>query len=301
MKKTSALILCSLMLFSMFPSTAYALSTEQTNAIQQLVDDTVRVSGTPGISVAVISDNQTQYFNSGHTSSNGNNPSTVDENTLYEIGSLSKAFTAVGILLLEEQGKLSTADRVDKYLPWFHVTYQNEAAVITLKELLNHTSGLPKRLSGAPRGEGADMLRKTVEPLVGATLDSAPGTTFVYSNPGYEILGLVIEAVSGQSYESFMKEQVFEPLGLHQTFLYHSEAVATGKMAQGQRNAFFMAFPYDAPIYDGMKPAGFIISDSYDMALWMGIHLVTSKNPNLSVFSVNFPFCFVRARLHKTL
>ncbi len=274
MKKSSVLILCFLIFFGMFSSTAYALPTEKADAIQQLIDDAVRVSGVPGISVAVISHNETYYFNSGHTSSNNSkNPSKVDAHTLYEIGSLSKAFTAVGILLLQEKGLLSTKDRIEDHLPWFHVTYQNERAVVTIKDLLNHSSGFSKRHSDAPRGEGADMLRKTVEPFVGATLDFAPGTSYAYNNANYNILGLIIEAVSGQSYESFMKEQVFEPLGLHETFLYHAEAIKTGRMAQGSRQAIFMTFPYDAPIYGGMKPAGFIISSSYDMARWAGIHL----------------------------
>jgi CubicO group peptidase (beta-lactamase class C family) len=214
--------------------TASALSAEQTSAIQQLTDDAVRVSGTPGISVAVVSDGTTSYYNSGHTSVNSSSP--VNEHTLYEIGSLSKAFTAVGILLLEEQGLLSTTDRIEDYLPWFHVTYQNETAVVSLKNLLNHTSGFSQRHSDAPRGEGEDMLRKTVEPFVGATLDFAPGTTYAYNNANYNILGLIIETVSGQSYELFMKEQVFEPLGLRETFLYHSAAAATGRMAQTQDN-----------------------------------------------------------------
>ncbi len=274
MKRICALILCCLIFFYMFPQAAYALPTEQADAIQKLLDDAVRVSGSPGISVAVLSDNQTTYYNSGYTSSNkNNNPSVVDEHTLYEIGSTSKAFTAVGILLLQEQGLLSTTDRIEDHLPWFHVNYKNETAVVTIKNLLNHTSGLAKRHSDAPRGEGADMLRKTVEPFVGATLDFAPGTSYAYNNANYNILGLIIEAVSGQSYESFMKEQVFEPLGLHETYLYHSEAIETGRMAQGSRQAFFMTFPYDAPIYGGMKPAGFVISSSSDMARWAGIHL----------------------------
>ncbi|MDR3121309.1 MAG: beta-lactamase family protein [Clostridiales bacterium] len=271
MKKSCALILCVIIFLSMFPLTVYALSTEQAKTIQQLTDDAVRASGTPGISVAVISDGQTSYYNSGHTSVNS--PSLVDEHTLYEIGSLSKAFTAAGILLLEEQGLLSAADRIEDYLPWFHVTYQNETAVVTIKNLLNQTSGFTLRHSGAPRGEGEDMLRKTVEPLLGAALDFAPGTSYAYSNANFNILGLIIETVSGQSYEQFMTEQVFEPLGLHETFLYHSDAAATGRMAQGHRLAFFTTFAYDLPAYGGMKPAGFIISSPHDMARWAGIHL----------------------------
>ena len=90
-----------------------------------------------------------------------------------------------------------------------------------MKNLLNQTSGFTKRHSDAPRGEGTDMLRKTVEPFIGAALDFAPGTSYAYSNINYNILGLIIEAA----------------------------------------------------IYGGMKPAGFIISSSYDMARWMGLHL----------------------------
>ncbi|MCL1882730.1 MAG: beta-lactamase family protein [Defluviitaleaceae bacterium] len=268
-----SLIICTV-LITVSAVTAHALPSEQADAIQQLIDDAVRISGTPGISVAVISDNQTHYFNSGHTSRrNRNNDTLVGEHTLYEIGSLSKSFTALGILLLEEQGLLSTANYIEEYLTWFYLTYQNEAVPVTIQQLLNHTSGLSDSHQGAPQGEGADMLRQTTELFLGARLDFAPGSYFAYGNANYIILGLIIEAVSGQSYEAFMIEQVFQPLGLYQTFLYHSEAIATGRMASGHRHAFFTTFDFDAPIYGGMKPTGFIISGTYDMARWMGIHL----------------------------
>ena len=269
----SGCIICALLVVTPM-MTAYALPTAQADAIQQLLNDAVRISGTPGLSVAVISDNQTHFFNAGHTSrSHRNNNTLVNAHTLYEIGSLSKAFTAVGILLLEEQGLLSTTDRIEDHLPWFYVTYQNEVVAVTIQQLLNHTSGFTQTHSDAPRGEGADMLRRTVEPFIGARLDFAPGSSYAYGNANYNILGLIIEVVSGQSYESFMTAQVFEPLGLYQTFLHRAEAIATGRMAQGHRHAFFTTFGFDAPIYGGMKPTGFIISSTYDMARWMGIHL----------------------------
>ena len=275
MKRLIALTVCFIILLGMFPTTAYALPTEQADAIQRLLDDAVRISGTPGISVAVISDNQTHFFNSGYTHRGNRNADTlVNENTLYYIGSVSKSFTALGILLLEEQGLLSITDRIEQHLPWFYVLYQNEVVAVTIQQLLNHASGLTDaNHQDAPRGEGPDMLRRTVEPLVGARLDFAPGTQYIYGNANYNVLGLIIEAVTGQSYESFMTEHVFIPLGLHDTFLYRSEALATGRMAQGHRRAFFRTFTYTVPIYGGMKPTGFIISSAYDMARWMGIHL----------------------------
>lgn len=282
MRKTTIFAICLLLILSMASNAVFAsepgpggaLSAEQEKAIQELIDDAVRISGTPGISIAITSENETNYFNSGHTSSRDKNDSSrVDEHTLYEIGSLSKAFTGVGILLLQEQGVLSTADRIEEYLPWLYFNYQNERAAITIKNLLNHTSGLARQHSDAPRGEGDEMLRRTVEPLVGAELNTAPGTAFAYNNANYDILGLIIETVSGQSYSAFMEEQVFKPLGLHETYLSRAEAAATGRMAQGSRHMFFGTFPYDAPVYDGMKPAGFVVSSSSDMARWAGIHL----------------------------
>ena len=274
MKRTFALLVCFLMLFGLFPTIVHALPAEQANAIQQLLDDAVRISGTPGVSAAIISDSQQHFINSGHMSrANRNAASMVNAHTLYEIGSLSKAFTAVGILLLEEKGLLFLTDYVEEHLPWFYVMYRNERAAVTVQQLLNHTSGLTNNHQAAPRGEGADMLLRTVEPLTGARLDFAPGSSFSYGNANYNILGLIIEKVTGQSYESFMIEQVFQPLGLYQTFLFHSEAIATGRMAQGHRRVFFRNFIYTAPIYGGMKPTGFIISSSSDMARWMGINL----------------------------
>jgi len=271
------LVICSVICVFLTAAPAmavYALPAEARDVIHQLLDDAVRISGVPGISVAVIYDNQTHFFNAGRTSRrNRDNPVSVNAQTLYEIGSLSKAFTAAGILLLEEQRLLSTADYIADHLPWFYVMYQNEITDVTIKQLLNHTSGLTQTHSDAPRGEGTDMLRRTVEPFVGARLDFLPGTAFSYGNANYNILGLIIETVSGQSYESFMQEQVFRPLGLYQTFAYRSDAIATGRMAQGHRHGFFMTFTFDAPVYGGMTPTGFIISSTLDMARWMGIHL----------------------------
>ena len=268
-----SLIVCAVALTTPI-AIAYALPPEQTDAIQQLLDDAVRISGTPAISAAVVSDNETHYFNAGHMSRNNRSDDTaVNQHTLYEIGSLSKAFTAVGILLLEEQGLLDTTNPITTYLPWFDLTYRNESVPVTIQQLLNHTSGLSDNHQGAIAGEGADVLRQTAELFLGARLDFTPGSAFAYSNASYIILGLIIEVVSGQSYETFMSEQVFRPLGLHETFLYHSQAVATGNMAQGHRHAFFMTFAFDAPIHGGMKPTGLIISSAHDMARWMGIHL----------------------------
>lgn len=274
MKKNIVIIIA--LLFTGFTTPSYALPDAQSIAIQTLLDDACRISGVPGMSISILTGSETFYFSSGYADRERGLP--ASENTLYELASVSKAFTGVGILLLEEQGLLSMTDPIQKYLPWFALKYHGESVdmqSLTLNNFLHHTSGLTnsKHSQNIPQGNTPDMLRKTVENLVNAELSFSPGVRYRYGTVNYDVLGLVIEIVSGQSYEDFMQEQVLQPLGLHQTYVYKGDAQATGQLAQGYRSSFFMTTPYDAPDYAGNKPAGYIISCTKDMARWMGIQM----------------------------
>ncbi|AIQ23857.1 serine hydrolase domain-containing protein [Paenibacillus sp. FSL H7-0737] len=277
MKKTIVFVLSILILFSGFATQSYAsLSDTQSAAIQTLLDDAHRISGVPGMSISILADDEVFYFSSGYADRESG--LSASENTLYELASVSKAFTGMGILLLEEQGLLSMTDTVQKYLPWFTLKYQGKPVdmqSLTLNNFLHHTSGLTnsRHSQNIPQGNTPDLLQKTVEMLVDAELAFPPGEQYSYGTVNYDVLGLVIEIVSGQRYEDFMSEQVFQPLGLHQTYVYKEDAQATGQLAQGYRSSFFMTTPYNAPDYSGNKPAGYIISCTKDMARWMGIQM----------------------------
>jgi CubicO group peptidase (beta-lactamase class C family) len=151
---------------------------------------------------------------------------------------------------------------------------------LTLNNFLHHTSGLTNRkhTKDIPEGDTPDMLQKTVEMLVDTDLSFPPGNQYDYGTVNYDVLGLVIEKVTGQSYEDFMKEQIFQPLGLHKTYVYKEEAKDTGHLAQGYRSSLFITTPYQAPDYAGNKPAGYIISCTKDMARWMGIQMGNVKD-----------------------
>lgn len=276
MKKTIVFVLTILILISGFATQSYALSDAKSAAIQSLLDDSCRISGVPGMSISILADDEVFYFSSGYA--DREKGLTASENTLYELASVSKAFTGMGILLLEEQGRLSMTDSVQNYLPWFALKYQGKPVdmqSLTLNNFLHHTSGLTngRHTQNIPQGNTPDLLQKTVENLVDAELAFPPGEQYNYGTINYDVLGLVIETVSGQSYEDFMREQVFQPLGLHQTYVYKEDARATGQLAQGYRSSFFMTTPYNAPDYSGNKPAGYIISCTKDMARWMGIQM----------------------------
>lgn len=276
MKKTIVFIMMIIILFSGSAAQSYALPDTQSAAIQTLLDDACRVSGVPGMSVSILFDDEVSCFSSGYA--DREKGLSASENTLYELASVSKAFTGMGILLLEEQGLLSMTDSVQKYLPWFTLKYRGKPVDmqnVTLNNFLHHTSGLTnsRHTQNIPQGSAPGLLQKTVEILADAELAFPPGERYEYGTVNYDVLGLVIETVSGQSYEDFMTEQVFRPLSLHQTYVYKEDALATGHLAQGYRSSFFMTAPYNAPDYAGNKPAGYIISCTKDMARWMGIQM----------------------------
>ena len=143
MKKIIVFVLTIFILFSGFATQSYALSDSKSAAIQALLDDACRISGVPGMSISILADDEVFYFSSGYA--DREKELFASENTLYELASVSKAFTGMGILLLEEQGLLSMTDPVQKYLPWFTLKYQGKPVdmqSLTLNNFLHHTSGL---------------------------------------------------------------------------------------------------------------------------------------------------------------
>ncbi|WP_240473073.1 serine hydrolase domain-containing protein [Arsukibacterium perlucidum] len=131
--------------------------------------------------------------------------------TVFDIGSLTKQFTAAAILKLQEQGKLKLSDTLGQFFP----EAAKDQKAITLHQLLTHTSGLVNNLSG---GDYSKVSRTTfTKRLFRSQLDSSPGTAFSYSNAGYAVLGLVIERVSGQSYEQYLQQHLLKPAGLQHT------------------------------------------------------------------------------------
>lgn len=139
-------------------------------------------------------------------------PNTSD--TTYLLGSVVKQFTAVAILQLQERGKLKVSDPICRYLDDCPVSWQG----ITLHHLLTHTSGIPNFSSLPDWDEKLAMRNYTRPELVGLfrdlPLEFSPGEKFDYSNSGYALLGVIIERVSGQDYDQYLREQLFAPAGM---------------------------------------------------------------------------------------
>ena len=187
-------------------------------------------------------------------------------NTKFRLGSVTKQFTAASILLLEERGKLSVNDPVKKYLPDAPVAWDK----ITIFHLLTHTSGIPN-FTGFPDYAKLEPFAATAEQLVARfrdkPLDFEPAEKWSYSNSGYVLLGYLIEKITGDSYEKFVRENIFTPLGMKDSGYDSNSAViprrATGYVAgkSGFENAGFihMSIPHGA---------GALYSTTEDLLKW---------------------------------
>lgn len=142
--------------------------------------------------------------------------------TRFRIGSVTKQFTAAAILLLQAQGKIDVEERVCSYIP----DCPNEWKEITIHQLLTHTSGLPDSWQFYQDKNQPDIVYEPDE-IIGwfkdAPLDFAPGEQFSYSNTGYLLLGYLLEVMSGQPYEVFLRQQIFEPLEMTNTGYAHDD------------------------------------------------------------------------------
>lgn len=146
--------------------------------------------------------------------------------TIFDVRSVTKTVTAIALMILVEDGKLVLNDPIEKILPEFKTkgeTLSGPANSITIHHLLTHTSGLP--FSRPTEIEDITIKRDrtladVVTLLATQQPDFAPGTQFRYASSGFAILGRVVEVVSGQSYEQFVKERVFDPLGMRDSFFF---------------------------------------------------------------------------------
>lgn len=259
-----------------------SLTDDKISQIESWIKKNMKDGEIPGISVVIVEEDKTVY-SKGFGYSNIKTRKRVTQDTLFELGSTSKAFTALGILKLEKEGLVNLNDPVNKYIPWFRMKYKgsyrgediNDYANITLNQLLHHTSGIPfESIGDIPVDESDDALERTIRTQVGKELDFYPGENYLYATINYDILGLVIQNVSHMSYEEYMIKNIIEALGLNNTFLSRNEA-AKHNLAKGYKVRFLKPVEYNAPLYRGNIPAGYIITNAEDLAKWIKIQLGT--------------------------
>ena len=178
---------------------------------------------------------------------------------------------------LVEAGKIELDAPVQRYLPWFRVADPQASAQMTVRHLLNQTSGLPtvawSELALADFDDRPDATERQVRALSTLKLTRPVGSKCEYSNLNYNILGLIVEAASGESYADYIQNHIFNPLEMRHSYTSKAEAKQNG-LAMGHRHWFSLPFPApNLPIPHGSLPSGQLISSAEDMAHYLIAHL----------------------------
>ena len=246
---------------------SYADSQALFAAVDRYAERQMTAGKVPGFTLALVHGRQIAHTRAlGVADPNGRR---VTPQTTFILGSLTKSFTALAIMQLVEQGRVALDAPVQRYLPWFTVRDHRASAAITIRELLNHTSGIPKSAGlQIVRGEQATTQSQQAALMSGVRLAHAPGAAFEYSNANYWLLGLVIEAVSETSYATYVQQHIFAPLGMTNSFTSESEA-QRHDFASGYRIWFGRPRAEDLPFYRRELAVGYLISSSDDMARYL--------------------------------
>jgi CubicO group peptidase (beta-lactamase class C family) len=238
------------------------------DAIDRFVQAWMGANGVPGLALAVTRETQVIHLRGYGDAGNGR-PVTPDSQFL--VGSLSKSFTALAVLQLAEAGRIDLDAPVAAYLPGFTVADRAQARRITVRMLLNQTSGMadagfPEMTLPQPA-----TIADRVASLRTARLVSEPGTAFHYFSPNYAVLGRLVEVATGRPFQAYLDAHVFAPLAMTRT----TSVVTTGQapsaapdLARGHVLAF--GVPVARRELDGyLGGSGGVISSARDMATWL--------------------------------
>ena len=250
--------------------------------IDAYVSSQMQAMRLPGLALGIVHGDQIVHLHGfGEADQSGR---VVTAQTPFVIGSMTKSFTAMAIMQLVEAGKIQLDAPVQRYLPWFRVADPTASTRITVRNLLNQTSGISTATGVAFLAETPGTLEQQVRDLSKAALTQPVGKTFQYSNSNYATLGLIIEAVSGQTYGTYIQQHIFDPLQMSHSFATEQSAKQAG-LAQGYHWLFGYPVPVNEPYRLDMLPAGWLSSTAEDMSHYLIAQMNGGHYGNASVLS----------------
>lgn len=236
----------------------------------------MQAEGTPGLAIALTDcDHLLGVRTFGLANIDAARPVTPE--TRFEIGSISKSFTAIALLQLRDEGRFDPRLPVSRYLPWFRINSTH--ATLTGHDLLTHTAGLPGDRDDVPSSVAqAYELRDRIT-------GSAPGAYWSYSNIGYQVLGYLLETIEHQQYDSIIRRRILEPLGMHRTAARFTNETRPS-LAVGYSSLYDdrPTRPSDplvtAPWIEYAAGDGSIVSTAEDLAAYVRMLLSRGRGPN---------------------
>jgi CubicO group peptidase (beta-lactamase class C family) len=222
----------------------------------------------PGVAICVVKDNQVVLMKGFGIKEMGLNEK-VDENTLFMIGSNTKAFTATALAMLADAGNLSLDDKVTKYFPWFKLDDKPAGEMATVRDLLCHRLGL-KTFQGDFTFYNSDLTRLQITQKMGQLKAPYPfRTKWGYSNSAFLTAGEIIPRVSGKSWETYLKENIFAPLGMNNTLTLTAELPKSLNRTVPHTFIDERLSPVPYGQLDNLAPAMSISSSVNDMSKWV--------------------------------
>jgi CubicO group peptidase (beta-lactamase class C family) len=236
------------------PAEGTSTATPGFAAIDRFVRSEMDAQRIPGLALGIVHGDRIVHVRGfGEADSSGR---AVSPETPFIIGSLSKSVTSLAVMQLVEAGKVDLDASVQRYIPWFRVAGEEASARITVRHLLNHTSGLSTKTGRSFQGNGDTSdgaLERAVRKLRTVQLTMPVGATYQYSTINYSVLGLVVQTVSGQSYERYIQEHIFGPLDMGHSFTSEADAEPQG-LATGHHYWFGRPAAADLPYNRGLLP-----------------------------------------------
>ena len=230
----------------------------------------------PGVAVCVVKDNQVVLMKGYGIKEMGLNER-VDENTLFMIGSNTKAFTATALAMLANEDKLSLDDKVTKYFPWFKLDDKTAGEMATVRDLLCHRLGL-KTFQGDFTFYNSDLTRLQITQKMSQLKAAYPfRTKWGYTNSAFLTAGEIIPRVSGKSWEDYLKQNIFAPLGMSNTLALTAEMPKSLNRTVPHTFIDERLSPVPYGQLDNMAPAMSISSSVNDMSKWVMMLLNNGK------------------------
>lgn len=252
--------------------------------LNNYVNHVMKTFDVPGISLAIVKDGKV-LLTKGYGVKEAGKNDPVDAKTLFCIASNSKAFTATALGILAEEGKIKWSDKVIDYLPWFRMSNPYVTSEMTIQDLLVHHSGLGLGASDLLQFPPSDYTRKEMtEKLRYVPLKTSFRSKFAYDNILYLVAGEVIHAVSGMSWEDFIKSHILDKIGMTSStdrisIFKRQPDVAVSNIPFEGKVIPNPGFP-ENELTDASNPAGGIASNAIDMSKWLLTQLDSGRAPN---------------------
>ena len=246
------------------------LSETDFRIIDAYIETQLKEANIPGAVLVIVEGNQIAHVRGFGIAGPDGQPVTAE--TGFFLGSVSKSFTALAIMQLVEAGQIELDAPVQKYLPWCRVGDPESSGQMRVRHLLNHTSGF-STYAGRTHFTDSDMsdeaIQRRVRALRKVKLTAPVGKVFQYSNANYAVLGAIIESASGQRYEDYIQEHIFDPLNMTKSYTSEEQA-KQHNLATGYRYWFGQPIPAtNIPYPRGDIAAAYLISCAQDMGHYL--------------------------------